>query len=157
VILRDYIDALKKYKGFAGDIVCHKTLVPDRPVFAPEEAYVSGIQKFLMAKLGIRKLYCHQKQAIDLIQSGIHTLVTTPTASGKSLIYNFPVIETLVREPGSSALYLFPLKALAQDQLSVVRRLLQKVNEKYNLPGSLNAAVYDGDLSPWQKSKIRKN
>ena len=157
MILRDYIDALKKYKGFAGDIVCHKTLVPDRPVFAPEEAYVSGIQKFLMAKLGIRKLYCHQKQAIDLIQSGIHTLVTTPTASGKSLIYNFPVIETLVREPGSSALYLFPLKALAQDQLSVVRRLLQKVNEKYNLPDSLNAAVYDGDLSPWQKSKIRKN
>jgi len=157
VILRDYIDALKNYKGFSGDIVCHKTLAPGRAVFAPEKSSITGIRKFLMDTMGIRKLYCHQHQAIELIQSGIHTIVTTPTASGKSLIYNLPVIETLVTEPGSRALYLFPLKALAQDQLSVVTELLQRVNKEYDLSHPLSAAVYDGDLSPWKKSKIRKN
>ncbi len=101
---------------------------------------------------GIKRLYSHQARAIDLIRSGRHVVVATPTASGKSLIYNLPVLERLIEDPASKALYLFPLKALAQDQLRSLNELFA------HLPREVapEAALYDGDTPPGRRARLRQ-
>ena len=74
-----------------------------------------------LKQMGIEALYQHQVSATDAVRKGENVIVSTPTASGKSLIYNLPVFEQIMRAPDSTALYLFPLKALAQDQLRPCR------------------------------------
>lgn len=154
--LDDYIRSLKKYKGFSGDIVCHRTIPAKEPDFASGESGFKNNLTPLLRFLGIKKLYNHQKIAMDLIEKGSHTVIATPTASGKSLIYNLPVIDRLMEDPASCALYLFPLKALARDQLNTVRHLLKTAEEIRPQAQVLKAAVYDGDINPYQKAKIRK-
>jgi DEAD/DEAH box helicase domain-containing protein len=156
VNLDNYIRSLKNHKGFAGDVVCHRTLLPRQAIFASDDPCLKNNLSPLLKSLGIKKLYNHQKKAIEMICNGIHTVIATPTASGKSLIYNLPVIDQLIEDPRCHALYLFPLKALARDQLETVQRLLS-LAQKDNMAGMpLKAAVYDGDISAYQKSKIRK-
>ena len=77
-----------------------------------------------LLKLGISSLYSHQAMALEHIRSGRHTVVATPTSSGKSLIYNLAVAEALIRDPGQRALYLFPIKALTRDQLDSLATVL---------------------------------
>ncbi len=155
--LAEYIQSMKAYKGFAGDIVCHRSLAPVPARFS------SGLPNFindltpLMENLGITRLFIHQKQAMDKILARTHTVIATPTASGKSLVYNLPVVDQLLSDPASKALYLFPLKALARDQLDTVQDLIAGANAlNPNLPG-LRAAVYDGDVSAHHKAKIRRD
>jgi len=154
--LNDYIQSLKNYKGFAGDIVCHRTIQPQKAVFASTAPELKNNLSLLLECLGVKKLYKHQKKAIEMINRGIHTVIATPTASGKSLIYNLPVIDKLIEDPQSHALYLFPLKALARDQLDTVQRLLSLAGTENHNTLQFKAAVYDGDISAYQKSKIRK-
>ena len=154
--LDEYIQSLKNYKGFSGDIVCHRTLRPGKAIFASADPPLENKFSLLLDSLGIKKIYKHQKQAIEMIQKDIHTVIATPTASGKSLIYNLPVIDQLKRDHRSHALYLFPLKALARDQLETVQQLLKIAETKNKTAPQLRAAVYDGDISAYQKSKIRK-
>jgi len=101
--------------------------------------------------LGVRELYEHQALAVDLIRSGRHLVAATPTASGKSLIYNLPVLEACHADRSARALYLFPLKALAQDQ----RRALDSLAA--SLFPTPTSAIYDGDTTPSQRSHIRRN
>ncbi|MFH2057740.1 MAG: DEAD/DEAH box helicase [Pseudomonadota bacterium] len=155
-MLDEYIQSLKNYKGFSGDIVCHKTLEPSPAVFAKSPVSLKNNLSSLLNALGIEQLYSHQKKAIEMIQKGIHTVIATPTASGKSLIYNLPVIDTLMDNPNAHALYLFPLKALARDQLGTVQQLLSHAGRIDPARPQLTAAVYDGDISSYQKAKIRK-
>ena len=154
--LDEYIQSLKNYKGFAGDIVCHRTLSSRQAVFASADPELKNNLSSILKFLGIKRLYRHQKKAIDMICNGIHTVIATPTASGKSLIYNLPVIDQLIENPKSHALYLFPLKALARDQLSTVQGLLSLAGTRNMASVQLRAAVYDGDISSYQKAKIRK-
>ena len=72
---------------------------------------------------GIDQLYTHQAAAIDGVLRGEHVCVVTSTASGKTLCYNLPVLNTLLRDPQATALYLFPTKALANDQLTALSDL----------------------------------
>ena len=103
-----------------------------------------------LAHLGIRQLYSHQAKALDALNAGRHILVATPTASGKTLIYNVPVISALLQDPESRALYLFPLKALEQDQLKTLEEL------RTALPSpAFSAAIYDGDTPPEIRKKLR--
>jgi len=98
---------------------------------------------------GIRELYIHQKQAYELARAGRDFVVVTPTASGKTLCYNLPVMQTLLEDPDARALYLFPTKALSQDQQSALNEI--------SLAGSLGLAVntYDGDTPADIRSKAR--
>ena len=154
-----YIKALKAYKGFAGDIVCHRTMEasPARHADPGQGLGLKNDLSPLLADLGISRLYTHQSQAVRQIQKGIHTVVATPTASGKSLIYNLPVIDALICDPNARALYLFPLKALARDQMDTVQQMLLKAGALDMEAPRLSAGVYDGDITAYQKSKIRKN
>jgi len=156
--LNTYIEGLKSYKGFAGDIVCHKTLEGVPGDYARQIPGFQNDLSALLATLGISRLYTHQAQAIRQIQAGIHTVVATPTASGKSLIYNLPVIDTLLADHQAHALYLFPLKALARDQMDTVEKMLANAmhREGKQKGPQLTAGVYDGDITSYRKAKIRK-
>src|SRR4029079_18197282 len=76
---------------------------------------------------GIEQLYTHQAEAIAHALAGRHAVIVTPTASGKTLCYNAPVLQSILADPSSRALYLFPTKALAQDQLAELHQLAELV------------------------------
>ena len=101
---------------------------------------------------GIARLYTHQVQAIESLRGGLDTVVVTGTASGKSLCYHLPVLERLLADPEATAMYLFPTKALAQDQLKGLMRLAAGHPD---LLKTLTAGVYDGDTQPSTRRKLR--
>src|ERR1044071_9745181 len=99
---------------------------------------------------GITQLYIHQAEAFEQIEAGRNVVIVTPTASGKTLCYNLPVLNLLMRDPGASAIYLFPTKALAEDQL-------HEFQEAVNLMGSeIRAFTYDGDTPQDARKTIRQ-
>jgi DEAD/DEAH box helicase domain-containing protein len=100
-----------------------------------------------LAAQGIDQLYTHQAEAWEAAARGEHLIVTTGTASGKTLAFNLPVLDALAREPKQRALYLYPTKALAQDQLRSLG--------SFRLP-RLRAAIYDGDTESERRWQIRK-
>src|SRR5207248_518036 len=100
-----------------------------------------------LAGQGIDGLYTHQRAAWDAAQRGEHVVVTTGTASGKTLAFNLPVLDAIAREPKQRALYLYPTKALAQDQLRSLSTFRLK---------RLRAAIYDGDTESERRWQIRK-
>ncbi len=106
-----------------------------------------------LAKLDITRLYQHQVEALSSFRKGENVVVATPTASGKSLIYNLALMELLGQEHNGHGLYLFPLKALAQDQYQAFVSLNQELPADLQLDG----AVYDGDTLPSQRRRIKEN
>ncbi|HIJ78038.1 MAG: DEAD/DEAH box helicase, partial [Desulfobulbaceae bacterium] len=117
------------------------------PTSAWSDLLVAGLNS-----LGVEKLYAHQARAIDLVRQGGNVVVATPTASGKSLIYNLPVFEAILGDSRVKALYLFPLKALAQDQLRAVEELAAKLPSEHQP----RAAICDGDTSAYRRKKLRE-
>ena len=103
-----------------------------------------------LAARGIERLYSHQADAYSAVRNGRHLVVVTPTASGKTLCYNLPVLQRLLERPDRRALYVFPTKALAQDQLAELSAL------KHGLPIDLRVDTYDGDTSPGRRTAIRE-
>ncbi len=110
----------------------------------PEDVHPS-LRKAL-ASAGIESLWSHQADALDCARSG-HTIVTTGTASGKSLAFNLPVLDTLAADPAARAFYLYPTKALAQDQA----RKLSQLGGRF-----LRHAIYDGDTPREERRAIRQ-
>ncbi len=106
----------------------------------------------LLKRLKIKRLYSHQIDALEAIRRKEHTVVATPTASGKSLIYNLYLFETLAVDQQARGLYIFPLKALTQDQLKTFDRWARAAD-----PLAAKAAVYDGDTSAYRRKKIRQD
>ena len=100
-----------------------------------------------LAARGIEELFTHQRTAWDAVARGEHIVVATGTASGKTLAFNLPVLDALAREPKTRALYLYPTKALAQDQARALNEL--------RVP-KVKAAIYDGDTPGEQRWQIRK-
>jgi DEAD/DEAH box helicase domain-containing protein len=150
--INEYVASLKQSKIFGGQVVFSKLLPAKPEIRSPLASLTSSTIKNLLKSLGIHFLYSHQMRAIEMINSGNHVVVATPTASGKTLIYNLPVIEKILARPQSRALYLFPLKALAQDQLRAFLEMTARC-ESFKI----TAAIYDGDTSAWHRKKIREN
>src|SRR2546421_1631113 len=128
-----------------GEQVAHVETVPPedpRTVSLPE-----GLEPRLREALSFPALYAHQGEAFAAAERGEHVILATGTASGKSLGFNLPVLDTIAREPKSRALYLYPTKALAQDQARALREL--------HAP-NVRAAIYDGDTPAERRWQIRK-
>ncbi|MCL6597255.1 MAG: DEAD/DEAH box helicase [Alicyclobacillus macrosporangiidus] len=98
----------------------------------------------------IRQLYAHQAEALEAVHAGRHTMVVTPTASGKTLCYNLPVIDTILKDATARALYLFPTKALSQDQVAELHELCGR------LPSPVQSFTYDGDTPLHARQRIRE-
>lgn len=108
-----------------------------------------------LGELGINYLYAHQLEAYQLLQAGNHVVIATGTASGKTICYNLPILNYSLQQPQATSLYLFPTKALANDQKNGLDRLISHVDSSLTKP--LVSAMYDGDTPTSQRSAIRNN
>lgn len=114
----------------------------------PDNMHAS-IRKALSNR-GIEQLYTHQREAFDYATNGKSFTAVTPTASGKSLCYHLPVLQKILEDRSSRAIYLFPTKALAQDQKADLNDLIEEMGEE------ILSYTYDGDTAPAIRQKIRK-
>ena len=149
-MLQEFIQSLKEAAEYR-DILSHYHFLPEKKgEYEAGDAGLSAPVAAALQRLGIPRLYRHQAQALASIRAGKNILVATPTASGKTMIYNLPVLESLLADPGGHALYLFPLKALEQDQLKALKELDAALPSPF-----LHAAIYDGDTPPAQRQALR--
>ena len=148
--LKQYITMLKNDPFFMENVACWKE-IPARPAkYAdfPEEID-ERIQKVLNER-GVSRLYSHQRQAVDAALRGEDIVVVTPTASGKTMCYNLPVLNEIIKNPQARALYLFPTKALSADQAAELYELIDKVG------ADVKCYTYDGDTPASARSAIRQ-
>jgi len=146
-----FIKQLKNSPDLGPQITYHHYLPPQGPKLMEEKSLSLEILKLLKWSK-IEKLYNHQVKAIKTLKNGKDIVISTPTASGKSLIYNLPVIEKIIDNKNTKALYIFPLKALEQDQLKGLKNLTSIMEN-----GSVSANIYDGDTSPGDRNRIKKH
>ncbi|HKM40163.1 MAG TPA: DEAD/DEAH box helicase [bacterium] len=138
------ISAIENSPHYQGQI-CYRRHLPGQAAhFAIPAQWPPSAVKAYLNRMGIDRLYTHQAQAFDAVQRKENIVVVTPTASGKTLCYNLPVLSRLTENKQARALYLFPTKALAQDQLAII-----------DDSGLVPAAVYDGDTPNTMKPAIR--
>ena len=106
-----------------------------------------------LERRGLRQLYSHQAEAYQRVIAGEHIVVTTPTASGKTLCYNLPVLDAILKDAATRALYLFPTKALAQDQMAELHELCGLIAEAGG--EAIGVHTYDGDTPADARKTIR--
>lgn len=142
----DFLETIRASKNYRNQIV-HIQRVPARKAeYADVDPPVSGPAADALKRLGISRFYSHQAESIEAARRGENVVVVTATASGKTLCYNVPVLESLQSDSRARVLYIFPTKALAQDQLSKLRQ--------FELP-ELKAATYDGDTPRQERPFIK--
>lgn len=151
--IAEYVAALKASETLGPQITCHTILPECPPVHAETARPLPEAVRGVLKELSIPALYAHQAKAVDALRAGQHVVVATPTASGKSLVYTLPVLEHCLRDPDARSLFLFPLKALARDQLASFRAMTAHWPED----ARPSAAVYDGDTTSHFRRKIRDN
>ena len=136
-----------------GVITAVRRLAPVEAKYAP---FPDGLDPRLRAALeqhGLRQLYSHQAEAYARAAAGEHIVVTTPTASGKTLCYNLPVLDAVLKDSASRALYLFPTKALAQDQMAELHELTALISAAGG--DDIGVHTYDGDTPSDARKTIR--
>src|SRR5262245_25243125 len=132
----------------ASEEVAHVADEPARDArLAPLPPELDPRVREALAARGLTQLYAHQAETWTVARRGEHAVVTTGTASGKTLAFNLPVLDALARDPKNRALYLYPTKALAQDQARAL--------SAYGVP-KLRPAIYDGDTEAERRWQIRK-
>lgn len=148
-MIEQLLNDLKVHARFR-DRIEHIQILPEKKAIYGElsSPLPRELQKYLQIKQ--MKLYQHQCEAIEYLRKGKNVIITTPTASGKTLAFNLPIFEQLSREQQATALYLYPTKALSNDQLKVVKEL-EAVTEI-----NVNPHVYDGDTPRHIRPKIRR-
>ncbi len=147
----DYIQGIREDREFGETFVHHRHLPGEAGSYA-DLGHMNPAVRQALQRMGVQRFYQHQAEALDRIRKGSHVVVSTPTASGKSLIYNLAVLESLSRSPEARALYLFPLKALEHDQFKALGELCKVMGDP-----SITAAVYDGDTTTYRRKQIRAN
>jgi len=135
---------------FPGDITLDHVVSASEATFAPLPRELNPGLVEALARRGVERLYSHQAEAYEAVRRGRHLVVVTPTASGKTLCFNIPVLQRLLEHPEKRALYLYPTKALAQDQLAELGAL------KSGLPIEIRVDTYDGDTPPGRRTAIRE-
>ena len=142
-----FLNDLRRRSGYQDQIV-HARFLPGRAArFGTLGRALHPDLKTWLDANAIERFYTHQVAAVEAIRRGEHVAVVTSTASGKTLCYNLPVIDALLADPEARALYLFPTKALAQDQVDTLR--------EFGLP-AISVATYDGDTPQRERRPIRE-
>ncbi|MGC2800470.1 MAG: DEAD/DEAH box helicase, partial [Candidatus Acidiferrum sp.] len=148
--VREVLDALAT-RDVNGDVLTAIRYFPAREAqWAEFPAWVRADLVAAYTAKGIRKLYTHQAIAADAVHAGRNAVVVTPTASGKTLCYNLPILNSILENPDTRALYLFPTKALAQDQLAELYDLNQRLDNRFGV------FTYDGDTPADARRAIRE-
>ena len=146
--LEAFVNSLATSDDYRGQLV-HLARLPARAGRYADTPDLHPELHRCLSEAGVAKLYSHQAEAVKQALEGSHVAVVASTASGKTLCYNLPVIHAQLTSPGTNALYLFPTKALAQDQL---RKL-----EEFGIEGGPRYGIYDGDTPISERTRIRRN
>ncbi|CAG9622602.1 DEAD/DEAH box helicase [Sutcliffiella rhizosphaerae] len=146
----EIIDWMKKEESIAKNIVHWETVPPKEAQSVPFPEEIDDRLLDSLTNRGILSLYTHQAEAFQTAINKKHFVAVTPTASGKTLCYNLPVLQKIVENNDSRALYLFPTKALAQDQKSELNEIITQMGV------NINSYTYDGDTAPTIRQKVRK-
>ncbi len=147
------IEALRRDPGFMENVSAWERM-PPRPASYAE--FPEDLDPRLIAalrRMGISPLYTHQAAAVEAALAGENLVVVTGTASGKTLCYNIPVVQELLADPEARALYLFPTKALAQDQAATLGEWLEVLEASDQVP----VRTYDGDTPPADRPAVRES
>ena len=147
--VRDVVEQLA-LRDRSGEIITAVHHIPAREAqWAPMPEWVRPELAAAYREKGVTQLYSHQASAAAAVHAGCNAVVVTPTASGKTLCYNLPVLNQVLENPDARALYLFPTKALAQDQLAELHDLGER------LSSSFGVFTYDGDTPADARTAIR--
>lgn len=149
--LAQLLDRLKRDDRFLRNVTRWQTLPPSPGRYAELPAGLDPRLAAVLRARGLGRLYSHQAEAWDLAAARRPFVVVTPTASGKTLCYNLPVLDTILREPQARALYLFPTKALSQDQMHEVHGLVTE------LGADIRTFTFDGDTPETARRAIRSS
>jgi len=148
VNLAQLLEVMAREPELTGRLTAWETIPAREPDYVPYPS-LDGRLVATMRERGIEQLYRHQGEAVEHILSGRDTIIVTPTASGKSLCYNLPVLNRLLQEPEARALFLFPTKALAQDQRAELESTVDQLGV------DIKTYTYDGDTPADARSAIR--
>jgi DEAD/DEAH box helicase domain-containing protein len=147
--LRQILDHLRQTSPRSSRIATWRELAARPARFAPFPTAVSPDLVAALQRRGISSPYSHQADAFTAVHQGRNVVVVTPTASGKTLCYNLPVLNRILEEPGARALYLFPTKALSADQVDELQALVKVLN------ADIKTFTYDGDTPASARRAIR--
>src|SRR5580693_7286586 len=148
--VRDVLDAFAA-RDVTGEVLTAVRYFPARAAqWAEFPAWVHADLVAAYGAKGIRQLYTHQAIAAEAVHAGKNVVVVTPTASGKTLCYNLPILNSVLENPDTRSLYLFPTKALAQDQLAELYDLNQRLDNRFGV------FTYDGDTPADARRAIRE-
>ena len=150
--IKTILSRWRSHPNIAENVVEWRLLAPKPPEFAAFPEALSSILTASLDSHGIHSLYNHQALAFKRVKDGHNIAVISGTASGKTLCYNLPVLDSLLKQPEGKALYLFPTKALSQDQLTNLQETLDASTE----PAGIQAEIYDGDTPQHVRSRIRR-
>lgn len=146
--LDDFLQRLRQRGRSRGQLVHVQVIPPRAPRFAALSPPLPEPLQAALRAAGIERLYTHQAEAVAAARAGRDVLVVTGTASGKSLAYQLPVLEALLADPEARALFLFPTKALEQDQLGALRELIPPA-------AGIRAEILDGDTPPARRAQLK--
>jgi DEAD/DEAH box helicase domain-containing protein len=148
--LEEWLARVEKNRRFMENVRAIRK-ISDRPgEFTDYPAWVHPLLRKVLVDRGLGKLYSHQAKAVDLVRQGRSVVLVTPTASGKTLCYNLPVLQKILEVPETRALYLFPTKALAQDQMHEIHGLIGEMK------ADIKTYTYDGDTPDDARRAIRR-
>jgi DEAD/DEAH box helicase domain-containing protein len=150
--IEQFVEAVKQdFLGQAESLYHHR--LPRRPpALVPLPGDLHPALARALRETGVARFYRHQAEAVGAVMEGRHTAVVTPTSSGKTLAYNVPVLQSVLADSTARALYVFPIKALEQDQCKAFGQLAGALG----LGEAPTAAVYDGDTPDHRRRKIRQ-
>ena len=146
-----FLPHLRNLPAYKDQIVHIEHIPPREATFGELEEPLHPALHASLESNRLLPLYSHQASAINAVRAGRNVVVVTPAASGKTLCYNIAVLDAILTHRGSRALYLFPTKALAQDQLRSLRELTAPQRIK------LNYATFDGDTPHWERAEIKRS
>ena len=147
-----FLDQIRHHPNYDGQLAHVEQLSERSGTYAQPDPALSDELRQLLAAQGIDRLYSHQVETLTAAREGRDLVVVTGTASGKTLCYNLPILEACLRQPQACALYLFPTKALAQDQRNGQLELL---STDAALAQRIRPGVYDGDTPTAQRRRIK--
>ncbi len=149
--LAQLLDQLKVDERFLRNVSRWEVIPPQAGRYTEFPSSLDPRLIDVLKNRGVDRLYSHQAEAVDLAREGHSFVVPTPTASGKTLCYNLPVLDTILRENQSRALYLFPTKALSQDQMHEIHGIVTDLGE------DIKTFTFDGDTPETARRAIRSS
>jgi DEAD/DEAH box helicase domain-containing protein len=149
VSLTDILTEIRQAPEHAPNFAVWRRLPAQPARFAPFDTRLDPRLVAALRRRGVEQPYTHQAAAIEAALAGENVVVVTPTASGKTLCYNIPVLDQILRDPAARAIYLFPTKALAQDQLAELHGLITEIG------ADIKTFTYDGDTPADARRAVR--